>query len=429
MRAAALAIEALEAGHRFDAALHSATRNFSAASRAASRDMASAAARQLGTCRALSALLSQRPPALPVAALQWLALSQLIAPRRRAATIVDQAVSAARADLRTAAAASFLNATLRTFERDSVRLLERAREQPEGRWNYPQWWIDVLSEQEPGAWQEVLAAGDLHPPLTLRINRRRSSVNAYLQGLAGQARQAQQVGESAVVVSPACPVDELPGWHEGLVSVQDEGAQRAALWLDVADGHRVLDACAAPGGKSAHLLEIAHLQLTSLEIDPTRLEQMRLGLERLGLAARLICGDAARPRQWWDGERFDRILVDAPCSASGIVRRAPDARWLRRRSDLATFARTQRRILEGLWPLLLPGGKLLYVTCSVFDAEGRDVARSFLDAHAEAFEIALPGSSVGARPRPGPGLQLLPVSEPARNHDGFYYCLIGKRQP
>lgn len=423
-RAAAQALEALASGHRLDTALGRVCKalGLEPGSSAAVRDMASFAARQLGLCQALSRLLSEREPALAVAALQWLALSQLLMPQRRAATIVDQAVHAARADARTANAAGFLNATLRAFLRDPERLLARAREEPEARWNHPRWWIDVLRAERGTAWQSVLEVSNAHPPLTLRINRQRTNVAAYIAQLDRIGLSGRQVGESAVIVEPPCPVETLPGWASGLVSVQDEGAQRAAQWLDLAPGQRVLDACAAPGGKSAHILELAPVQLTAVELEPQRLDRMAQGLARLSLSAQLVCGDAGEPNRWWDRVPFDRVVVDAPCSASGIVRRAPDARWLRRRSDLATFARSQRRLLDRLWPLVAQGGKLLYVTCSVFDAEGSDVARRFLQDHPDASALALPGSSAS-----GPGVQLLPISSAQEDHDGFYYCLIGKR--
>lgn len=425
-RAAAQALEALVAGHRLDAALVRAGQDLALApaSVAAVRDMASLAARELGTCQALSQMLSERAPALPVAALQWLALSQLVSPRRHPATVVDQAVAAARADPRTAAAAGFLNATLRAFLRDAEDLLTRARRDPQAQWNYPRWWIEQVRAEQPGGWRAVLEVGNQHPPLTLRVNRRRIEPDAYLDCLKRAGMVGRRIGEQAIVVEPACLVEHLPGWQQGLVSVQDEGAQRAARWLDLAPGQRVLDACAAPGGKSAHVLELAPVSLTAVDIDSARLARMAQGLARLSLSANLVCADAMRPRSWWDGVRFDRVLVDAPCTASGIVRRAPDARWLRRRSDLATFARSQRRLLEALWPALAPGGKLLYVTCSVFKAEGPDVIRSFLHDHAEASELALDGAPAG----PGPGVQLLPTHTEQVDHDGFYYCLIGKRR-
>jgi len=433
MRSAAQALGALAAGERLDLALDQAERDheLAPASRPVVRDLAYTATRVLGLCQELARRLNAREPAAPVAALQWLALSQLISPQRRPATIVDQAVRAARADPQTEGAAGFINATLRAFLRSPSEWLEAARRHPEARWNHPEWWLEVLRSDHPNAWQAIAESAAGHPPLTLRVNRRRIALADYVAMLEAHGYAARTVGPSAVIVEPAVPVQRLPGWGEGLVSVQDEGAQRAAFWLDLQDGQRVLDACAAPGGKSAHILEEADVQLTALDLKPKRLARVREGLERLGLAGTLLCGDAAAPRRWWDRVPFDRILIDAPCTASGIVRRAPDSRWLRRRGDLTTLAAAQERIIEALWPLLKPGGKLLYATCSVFRAEGQHIIEPFLKRHHDARELALPPVSQAAEPnsRGGPGLQLLPASVPAEDHDGFFYCLIEKRCP
>ena len=434
MRCAAQALEALLAGERLDSALEAAERaaKLEPASGPPVRDLAYSAARQLGLCRELARVLNSREPAAPVAALQCLALSQLITPQRHPATIVDQAVRAARADPRTEAAAGFINATLRAFLRAVPDWLERARREPEARWNHPRWWLDQLRADHPTHWQAIAESADRYPPLTLRINLRRTDLPGYLAMLSAAGLAARVVGPAAIIVEPACPVHALPGWSDGLVSVQDEGAQRAAGWLDPQDGQRVLDACAAPGGKSAHLLELRSVHLTALDLKPQRLRRVGEGLSRLGLSANLVCGDAANPSAWWKGQRFDRILIDAPCTASGIVRRAPDARWLRRRGDIATLAATQRRIIDALWPLLEPGGKLLYATCSVFNAEGRGVIGPFLRDHRDARDIPLatnPRQLPGSATDSGPGLQLLPTSAPAQDHDGFFYCLIEKRRP
>ncbi len=433
MRSAAQALGALAAGERLDYALEQAEHDhdLAPASRPVVRDLAYSATRVLGLCQALARGLNMREPAAPVAALQWLALSQLIAPQRHPATIVNQAVRAARADPQTEGAAGFINATLRAFLRSPAALLDAARRHPEARWNHPDWWLDVLRIDYPNAWQAITESADWHPPLTLRVNRRRIALADYVARLEAQGYTCRVVGPAAVIVEPAGSVLALPGWAEGLVSVQDEGAQRAALWLDLQDGQRVLDACAAPGGKSAHILEEAAVHLTALDLKPRRLERVREGLERLGLAGTLLCGDAATPRRWWDRVPFDRILVDAPCTASGIVRRAPDSRWLRRRGDLTTLAAAQTRIIDARWPLLKPGGKLLYATCSVFRAEGQDIIESFLKRHKDARELALPGGSHAAvrTDSLGPGFQLLPTSMPSEDHDGFFYCLIEKRRP
>ncbi len=429
MRCAARAVQRLVEGKRLDQALDEVWLGaaLAPASRAPVRDMAYACVRQLGLCQALAALLNARPPAAGLAALQYVAIAQLLEPIRHPATIVDQAVVAARSEPTSAPAAGFLNATLRRLLRDREALLARATNDPVGRWNYPSWWTAQLRRDHPRHWEQILQAGNQHPPFSLRVNRRHIETDAYMALLAQQGLVCRQVGPWALIVDPACPVQALPGWSQGWVSVQDAGAQLAAPWLGVREGDRVLDACAAPGGKSAHLLELVDCRLTALELDADRMRSVAQNLSRLGLRADLRVGDARQPSSWWDGQAYDRILVDAPCSASGIVRRAPDARWLRRRSDLATLAQQQRQILDSLWPLLKPGGRLLYVTCSVFHDEGRALARGFAQTHAEARLLPLDeGPDAGADPA-RPGRQLLPATGPGQDHDGFFYCLFEKR--
>jgi 16S rRNA (cytosine967-C5)-methyltransferase len=231
--------------------------------------------------------------------------------------------------------------------------------------------------------------------------------------LAAEGIEARQVGPCAVQLGTPRPVDAVPGFDAGLASVQDAGAQLAAPLLDVAAGQRVLDACAAPGGKSAHLLELAAVDLTAVDADEQRLDRVRATLARLGLSARVTAGDAGEPASWWDGRPFQRILLDAPCTASGVVRRYPDIKWLRRAEDVVGFAKSQARLLDALWRLLEPGGKLLYATCSVFHAENGAVVAGFLKRQADALRLAAPGLADG---------QLLPDAE----HDGFYYALLQK---
>src|SRR5690606_18289289 len=306
-------------------------------------------------------------------ALQQVTLAQLLDPVRPDATTVDQAIEAAKADPALRHGAGFLNATLRRFLRERESLVAAAREEPVGRWNFPAWWIDTLRDAYPDRWQAILEESNREPPLSLRVNTRRISTQAWLASLAEAGIAGVRIGPQAVRLDVPVPLESLPGWGEGLVSVQDAGAQLAAPLLDVADGMRVLDACAAPGGKTTHLLELATLDLVALDTDSTRLARVGENLARLGQQARLVVGDALEPAAWHDGAAFDRILVDAPCTASGIVRRQPDVRWRRRRSDMATFSDRQAAMLGALWPLLAPGGKLLYSTCSVFPAEGDPV--------------------------------------------------------
>lgn len=431
LRVAAAALERLAAGAALPAALDAATAGkagagLSAASRAAVRDMASRTVRAWGLCRALAAQLNQRPPGPAMLALQQVVLAQLLDPVRPDATTVDQAIEAAKADPALRRGAGFLNATLRRFLREREALVGQALEDPVARWNFPAWWIDTLREAYPDRWEAILEQGNREPPLTLRVNIRRTTVEDWLARLAEAGIAATRVGPQAVRLEAAMPVERLPGWAEGHVSVQDAGAQLAAPLLDVADGMRVLDACAAPGGKTTHLLELAELDLVALDPDKARLARVEENLGRLGLRATLVAGDALRPADWHDGRPFDRILVDAPCTASGIVRRQPDVRWRRRRRDMATFSDRQAAMLGALWPLLAPGGKLLYSTCSVFPAEGDTVIARFLQSHPDALRLPLVWSFA-----PGEGseavAQLVPTSVEGRDHDGFYYALLGKQ--
>jgi 16S rRNA (cytosine967-C5)-methyltransferase len=396
--------------------------------------MAYSTCRRLGLVRELARLVNGRPPPPRLAALQWVALAQLVDPLRADAVVVDQAVAAARLEPGAAAVAGFLNATLRRFVRERDALLGQARRKEEALWNFPRWWIERLRTEHPQAWQAILAAGNALPPMTLRVNRRRTGVDDYLALLAAAGRGARRVGPQALVLDEPCAVDALPGWHDGLVTVQDAGAQLAAPLLDPQPGERVLDACAGPGGKTTHLLELADCRVTALDVGEARLRPVRENLARLRLGqpggpghpAQILAGDARRADDWWDGRPFDRILVDAPCTASGIVRRHPDIRWLRRRSDPATLSRQQSEILLALWPLLRPGGRLLFVTCSVFRAEGESVIAHFLATARDARRLQL-SWRFGADDAEEVS-QLLPVSAPARDHDGFFYALL-ERHP
>lgn len=340
-------------------------------------------------------------------------------------TLVDQAVAAAHK--RTPAAAGFINAVLRRFLRERAALVAAATHDPVAAFNHPLWWIDRIKQDWPTQWQPVLQAANRRPPMTLRVNARRGTASAYAQRLAAQGRAATVVGPQALVLAEPCPVQQLPGFAEGEVSVQDAAAQRAAPLLvhgegtlpPLPAGARVLDACAAPGGKTAHLLELAELDLLALDSDPVRLKRVQETLNRLGLQAQVAAADARDPRAWWDGRPFDAILLDAPCSASGIVRRHPDIRWLRRAEDIIALAQVQAQMLDALWPLLAPGGRLLFATCSVFRAEGSQQTDAFLQRHdggAARLDAASPGHLLPVADNPAEA----PVS------DGFYYALLHK---
>jgi 16S rRNA (cytosine967-C5)-methyltransferase len=379
--------------------------------------------RRLGGAQAVQALVAPKAPPREVSALLLTAVA-LLWPRDKALyadhTLVDQAVHAAR--LRTPAAAGFINAVLRRFLREREALVATAARTPAGAFNHPPWWIDRLKQDWPAQWQALLAEANRHPPMTLRVNARRTTAAAYAQRVPGQV-----IGEHALVLDAALPVHELPGFAEGEVSVQDAAAQRAAPLLlgsglpNLPRGARVLDACAAPGGKTAHLLELADLDVLALDADAQRLARVQDTLDRLHLQATLRAGDARRPDTWWDGRPFDAILLDAPCSASGIVRRHPEIRWLRRPQDIATLARLQAALLDALWPLLAPGGRLLYATCSVFKAEGQAQIDAFLQRLGPAEARLDPASPGHLLPLPDNGSAgRVPPA------DGFFYALLHK---
>jgi 16S rRNA (cytosine967-C5)-methyltransferase len=381
--------------------------------RAALLDLTHGTLRRYGRVQAIVAALSRRgPPDVLVQALLWCSLYALESGRYAEYTVVDQAVRACGL-IEHWSAKGYVNAALRTWLRERASLERRIAADEVARHQHPQWWINLLRGAYPQAWGEILAAGNTHPPMCLRVNERRTSRDDYLERLSQAGIAAKVVGESALLLERPVSVERLPGFSQGDVSVQDAAAQRAAVLLDLSAGQRVLDACAAPGGKSAHILERAHVALTALDIDAGRCERLRSNLARLALHAEVRTADCTAPATWWDGVAFDRILADVPCTGSGVVRRHPDIKWLRRADDVAAFARRQHAILEALWQLLAPGGKLLYATCSVFGEENQGLVDAFLTRAPQAREVALPE---GERAEWLPGAQ----------HDGFFYALIQK---
>jgi len=382
--------------------------------------------RHYGTLDALARRLAAKPIADPVlGTLLCVALYQIGHTRAPPFAVVDRAVDAAAALVRPATK-GWVNALLRRYLREREALEEAVRGDPVARWSYPRWWIARVKADHPDHWQSILAAGNARPPLTLRANLRVTTRDALVLRLQAADVNAAAAGAQGVVVTPPTAVDALPGYAEGAFSVQDLGAQLAAPLLGATDGMRVLDACAAPGGKSTHLLEQADVELTAVDNDAARLARVRDNLARLGMSGRrveIVEGDAGAPMSWWDGRPYERVLADVPCSASGVVRRHPDAKWLRRAADVTAFCREQDRVLDGLWPLVAPGGRLLYATCSVFAAENEDRMGAFLARHADALResITFPAGA------PCTGGQLLPSSEvPGHNQDGFFYALLRK---
>lgn len=418
---AAQAVAAVKSGTALPLALSniSAKTNLSLQARGATQDISYRTMRQLGRAEALLALLATKAPQPALLhALLCCALALISASDEQsgdtpynAFTVVDQAVTAAASDLSIAHAKGMVNAVLRRFLRERDALLREVMRNPVASWNYPAWWIDTIKQAYPVEWESVLSTGNAQPPLTLRVNCRKSTMAEYLRTLEDQGIAAAQIGPHAVRLAQAVPVNRIPGFDQGLVSVQDAGAQLAAPLLDVQPGMRVLDACAAPGGKTGHILECADVKLLALDNDNRRLPRITENLQRLQLKAELKVGDAGA-RDWWDGQAFDRILADVPCTASGIVRRHPDIRWLRRKADTGQLAKLSQQILDNLWQMLRPDGKLLFVTCSLWPQES--------EAQAAAFAIRNQAIRL-----PAPG-QLLPTANNEYDHDGLFYALFQK---
>jgi 16S rRNA (cytosine967-C5)-methyltransferase len=393
--------------------------DLSAQHRASLQDMAYGTLRFLGAVDGVLVEMLERPLKDDrVRDLLRVALYQLLYTRAAPHAVVDHAVRACDA-LRLPAAKSLINGVLRNFLRQPEAILAAVTRTEAGRYSHPQWWIDKLRAQYPQHYRDMLQHANAHPPLTLRVNRRRSTVDEYMARLTAAGIHARTLGGCAVMLERPVPVSRIPGFLEGDVSVQDAAAQRAASYLDLEAGLRVLDACAAPGGKTAHLLECADVELLAVDTDAKRLERVQSNLTRLRLHARLECADAADPPAWWDGKPYARVLADVPCSASGVVRRHPDIKWLRRPEDILRFAERQRRMLDALWQLLGSDGKLLYVTCSVFSEENNDQIERFLERHHDARRLSLPGPHTDVQRLAG---QILPDE----THDGFFYALLQK---
>jgi 16S rRNA (cytosine967-C5)-methyltransferase len=388
--------------------------------------------RQLGRAVALREALAAKasPPAADALLCSALALcwNEADAPYP-VHTLVNQAVEAARQQHQTKAQSGFINACLRRFMRERVELVAKTDHQTVAQWNHPVWWIEQLKKDHPQYWQDLLKMAQKAPPMTLRVNSQHHTVASYQRQLAEMGLTAQPVGQDGLQLATAVPVQQLPGFAQGHVSVQDAAAQVSARLLlqgmDTEQPWRILDACAAPGGKTGHLLELCpNAQVLALDVDEKRCERIHQNLKRLGLKAEVKAADAGLPEMWWDGHHFDAILLDAPCTASGIVRRHPDVRWLRRPTDSAQLAKTQAKLLMSLWPLLKPGGKLLYCTCSVFKAEGDETVQAFLKRNTDADLHPSPGHLI-----PGQTPKGLPVEDNALGeHDGFYYALLEKRR-
>lgn len=389
------------------------------------------ALRWLGLAQGLRERLAARRPPAAVDALLCTALALLASQGPLAYppfTLVDQAVEAAKRDKALRAHAALLNACLRRFLREQGSLLAAVCQTDEvARWNHPRWWIERLRRDHPQHWQTILQAAQAHPPMVLRVNTQRISVGGFMEQLAQAGMPAVALGGAAVRLDRPCPVAHLPGFADGWVAVQSASAQWAAPLLleGLPAAPRVLDACAAPGGKTAHLLALRpQAQVLALEVDAARAVRIGQNLARLGVQAQVRVADAARVAQWWQGERYDAILLDAPCSASGITARHPDVRWLRRQADIGQLAQTQDALLHALWPLLAPGGRLLYCTCSVFRQEGSERVQAFVARQADARRLPSPGHLL-----PGVTGDDAALGDNAGRDDGFYYALLDKHGP
>ena len=380
--------------------------------RGAVRDLAWTTLREFRRGGVVLDRLLNTPPATVIHALLLVALTRLRQRPEQPHTVVDQAVQAAAALM--PGLKNMVNGVLRNALRQRDQWLEWEQRDPEARYGFPAWWIQRVKNAHPSAWEAALQAGNERPPMAVRVNVRRASIEQVETELAAAGCASRRLDNDAILLERALPVARLPGYAEGRVSVQDAGAQWAARLLDPQPGERVLDACAAPGGKAAHLLERADLQLLALELDPVRARRIEHNLTRLGLHAEVKVADCRDRAKWWDGRPFDRILADVPCSASGVVRRHPDIKWLRRDTDIVQFAAQQAQILDALWHALAVGGTMLYVTCSVFDEENAGQIARFCARHTDAQRLSIQGR---------PDFQLLPNGE----HDGFYYALLRKQ--
>ncbi|HEY6452592.1 MAG TPA: 16S rRNA (cytosine(967)-C(5))-methyltransferase RsmB [Steroidobacteraceae bacterium] len=372
----------------------------------------------------VTARLLQNRALVPVLrALLVAALHQLEHSRNPVETTVSCAVDAVRL-LEQPRAAGMINALLRRYLRERDALLAVTGDGGAA-YAHPAWLLEALQASYPLQWLQIVEADNAHPPMALRLDLSRTTRAAYLERLrqSGLCGHAVPWLETALVLEAPVPVAGLPGFGEGLVSVQDAGAQLAAALLAPRSGERVLDACAAPGGKSGALLEAANgpLELTAVDIDAARVERIAQNLRRLRRSARLIAADLVSDQSWWDGVRFDRILLDAPCSGTGVIRRHPDIKLLRRPGDVGGFAATQRALLERCLGLLRPGGRLLYSTCSLLPAENEQVIDAVLRAQPQARSVALRSEGVPWLER-SVGMQLLPG--PEAQTDGFYYACL-----
>lgn len=378
--------------------------------------------RDLPALEWLIAQLLDKPLKRKVRVIHYLLLAglqQLHNMRTASHAAVAETVAATRL-LKQQGLKNLVNAILRGYQRQQASLIHALTQQPEKQHGHPAWLLNRLQASYPERWPELVQANNMQAPMWLRVNARKHSAASYqaLLNDAGIASSGEASSPQALRLHSPCDVTMLPGFADGWVSVQDNAAQQAARLLNPRPGSRVLDACAAPGGKTAHLLELYDIEVTAVDIDAERLQRVQENLQRLDLQAGCLQGDAAKPATWWQNERFDHILLDAPCSATGVIRRHPDIKWLRRDADISTLVSLQADILAAQWTLLKPGGTLLYATCSVLPEENNRQINAFLAATADAELLPLAEQDAAS------DWQLLPGD---KDSDGFYYALLGKK--
>ena len=427
---AARAVQAVLGGRSLDAALAAALPTVSERDRGLLSALAYGCIRHHWQLRhSVSALLQKPLRAADDIVMTLLALGvyQMQSLRMPDHAAVSATVEATRL-LKRPHLAGLVNAVLRNYRRRGADL--PPGEDPQVIHNHPAWLLEALQASWPEDWQSIVAANNQQAPMWLRVNARQTTAADYCSLLEAQGIEAETVPFLAQAVKLKAPmqVEALPGFGEGMASVQDGAAQFAAEWLRAEPGQRVLDACAAPGGKTAHILELAdnRLDLVALDSDPQRLQRVEENLGRLELSATLLAGDASRPDDWWDGRQFDRILLDAPCSATGVIRRHPDIKLLRQAADIESLAALQGNILKALWPLLAPGGRLVYATCSVLEPENSSVVEQFINNELSArLDKELRNYNIRAVMQPkGCGYQILPGDE---DMDGFFYACLERR--
>lgn len=431
LKAAAVMTRVLREGRSLDQALAAETKGIKTAQAlGAIQDLAYFGMRNLGRGQVLTRLISGKSLLSPEPLNELMALGFGLLwdsknPKYPAHTVVDQMVYACTGSEQFARAKGLANACLRNFLRDSNTWRNKAMEDPLAQHNLPVWWVEKLKTSHPQHWETLLAQAQSHPPLVVRVNTRSSSAAAYAEQLNAAGTEASVLGEQAVLLAKPVPVSGLPGFDLGQVSVQDSAAQLASQLLNPQKGQRILDACAAPGGKTGHLLELADIELVAIDSSPQRLGKVEDNIRRIAPTLngqwdlRLKVAQAELLDTWWDGVPFDGILADVPCTGSGVVRRHPDIPWLRRPDDLAKLSQIQHKILNALWSTLKPGGTLLVVTCSIFPEEGPLLAKAFLDNHSDALAQTAPGWVLPVAPaNPDQGFDASP--------DGFFYAKFEK---